>query len=81
MSCKENTTNTRPILVRGLSRVEAAVYIGVSPSLFDQMIQDGRMPSPKRINRRAVWDKHQLDSAFEALSDEDGDNPWDRKAV
>ncbi len=31
---------------RGLSRVEAAHYIGVSPSLFDAMVKDGRMPQP-----------------------------------
>jgi hypothetical protein len=39
---------------RGLSRVEAARYIGVSPSLFDEMVKDGRMPPPKPINARKV---------------------------
>lgn len=34
---------------RGLSRAQAAAYIGVSPSLFDEMVQDGRMPKPTRI--------------------------------
>jgi predicted DNA-binding transcriptional regulator AlpA len=43
---------------RGLSRVQAAAYIGVSPSLFDAMVKDGRMPKPTRINTRAVWDRH-----------------------
>jgi hypothetical protein len=38
---------------RGLSRIEAARYVGVSPSLFDQMVKDGRMPGPKRINNAA----------------------------
>src|SRR6516225_4773854 len=52
---------------RGLSRVEAAVYVGVSPSLFDAMVKDGRMPQPKRINSRTVWDRRRLDDAFEAL--------------
>jgi predicted DNA-binding transcriptional regulator AlpA len=52
---------------RGLSRTEAAFYVGVSPTLFDQMVKDGRMPSPKRINTRTVWDKRQLDEAFAAL--------------
>jgi predicted DNA-binding transcriptional regulator AlpA len=52
---------------RGLSRKEAAFYVGVSPTLFDQMVKDGRMPSPKRINTRTVWDKRQLDEAFAAL--------------
>lgn len=64
---------------RGLSRVEAAQYIGVSPSLFDQMVEDGRMPKPKPINARKVWDRLKLDQAFEALPDTGGSgaNLWD----
>lgn len=64
---------------RGLSRVEAAQYIGVSPSLFDEMVKDGRMPQPKPINARKVWDRLKLDEAFEALPDVNGAvvNPWD----
>jgi predicted DNA-binding transcriptional regulator AlpA len=68
---------------RGLSRVEAAIYVGVSPSLFDILVKDGRMPRPKRINSRTVWDRKRLDEAFEALPD-DGDiggNPWDQVAA
>ncbi len=52
---------------RGLSRVQAAAYIGVSPTLFDQMVADRRMPKPRRINTRMVWDRLQLDEAFAAL--------------
>jgi predicted DNA-binding transcriptional regulator AlpA len=65
---------------RGLCRVEAAAYIGVSPSLFDLMVKDGRMPGPKRINTRTVWDRRSLDLAFEALPDEGCPNPWDGAA-
>ena len=65
---------------RGLSRVQAAAYIGVSPSLFEMMVADGRMPQPKRINARTVWDRHRLDEAFAALPDGDADaNPWDTR--
>jgi len=66
-----------PSLRRGLSRIEAAGYVGVSPSLFDLMVQDGRMPGPKLINTRTVWDRFALDRAFEALPDRDSQNPWD----
>lgn len=55
---------------RGLNRCEAAAYIGVSPSLFDAMVKDGRMPRPKRINSRLVWDRRQLDLAFDALPEQ-----------
>lgn len=49
---------------RGLSRAEAARYIGIGTTLFDQMVLDGRMPRPKVINSRTVWDRLQLDAAF-----------------
>lgn len=66
---------------RGLSRVEAAAYIGVSPTKFDELVHDGRMPRPKRIDARTVWDRKQLDLAFEALPDETERNPWSEVAV
>ena len=67
---------------RGLSRVQSAAYVGVSPSLFDEMVKDGRMPKPARINARTVWDRVKLDEAFAALPD-DGelDDEWSRPAV
>jgi predicted DNA-binding transcriptional regulator AlpA len=66
---------------RGLSRVQAAAYVCVSPSLFDQMVTDGRMPRPERVNSRVIWDRLRLDEAFSALPDEGGEepgNPWDK---
>jgi predicted DNA-binding transcriptional regulator AlpA len=66
---------------RGLSREEAAAYIGVSPSLFDILVKDGRMPAPKRINSRVVWDRLKLDVAFEALDDTDADGTDDEWRV
>jgi predicted DNA-binding transcriptional regulator AlpA len=70
----------QPLEPRGLSRTEAAAYVGVSASLFDQMVRDRRMPQPKRINSRNVWDRWELDAAFDALSDCAEVNPWDTAA-
>lgn len=63
---------------RGLSRVQAAEYIGVGVTKFDEMVADHRMPRPKRIDGRVVWDRVRLDAAFSAL-DDGGDNRggWD----
>lgn len=60
----------RPIPRRGLSRDEAAMYIGISASKFDELVRDGRMPGPKRIDGRKVWDVHALDLAFDSLPDD-----------
>jgi hypothetical protein len=81
---RSRPANTLPAgsLPRGLGRVQATEYIGVSPTKFDQMVKDGRMPKPKRIDGRNVWDRHQLDIAFAALPDEnDRDDIWARVAV
>jgi predicted DNA-binding transcriptional regulator AlpA len=67
---------------RGLSREQSAAYVGVSPSLFDILVKDGRMPGPKRINARTVWDRLQLDAAFASLPGQDEpSNPWDEPSV
>ena len=61
----------RPTPRRGLSRVEAADYVGISPCKFDQMVADGRMPGARRIDGRKVWDVRELDLHFDALPHED----------
>ena len=55
---------------RGMSREEAARYIGVGTTKFDQMVKDGRMPKPKRVDGRTIWDRIKLDEAFTSLPDE-----------
>lgn len=54
---------------RGMSRDEAARYIGVSATKFDELVEDGRMPSPKKIDGRVVWDRLRLDAAFSELDE------------
>lgn len=66
------------LLPRGLSRVEAAEYIGISATKFDELVRDGRMPGPKAIDSRRVWDRHQIDRHFEELPDVEEKNPWDK---
>jgi predicted DNA-binding transcriptional regulator AlpA len=63
---------------RGLSRDEAARYIGVGPTKFDELVADGRMPKPKRIDSRVVWDRIKLDAYFTELAEDRAQNPWDR---
>lgn len=89
MSRAERIRDVLPLSLppRGLSRVEAAAYIGVSPSLFDLMVRDRRMPPAKRINARVVWDRLRLDAAFVDLPDdgqveiEPGNDAWGDLAV
>jgi hypothetical protein len=68
----------RPLPRRGLSRDEAAMYIGVSAGKFDELVADGRMPEPIKIDGRKIWDIRSLDLAFDALPRENPTpNTWD----
>jgi hypothetical protein len=83
MSRRDQLIATTPR--RGLCREEAAIYVGVSPTLFDEMVADSRMPQPKIINARKVWDLKRLDLAFDALPDRNGraetGSRWDTVSV
>ena len=65
----------------GLSRVIASEFVGVGVTKFDLMVEDGRMPKPRRVDGRKVWDRRQLEEAFAERPIEGGDretpNPWD----
>ena len=57
---------------RGLNRTEAAEYIGIGTTKFDALVEDRRMPSPKLIDKRNVWDVRELDDYFDRLPVRDG---------
>lgn len=65
----------------GLSRVQAAEYIGVSPSLFDQMVARGHMPPPRRYGSRTIWDRRQVDEAFSEIPQSEIDRMSGRAIV
>src|SRR5688500_16828324 len=66
----------RGVTRRGLRRDAAASYVGVSPTKFDELVKDRRMPKPFHIDGCVLWDIRKLDAAFDALRDGEG-NPWD----
>jgi excisionase family DNA binding protein len=63
---------------RGLSREEAARYVGVGATTFDRLVEERRMPRPVRIGRRTIWDRLKLDAAFTDLGEDDQENVLDR---
>lgn len=74
------STRPLPFLPRGLSRVLAAAYIGVSPGTFDKLVGEGTMPKPKEIRARRVWDREAIDIAFANLgggAEDEGPNDFD----
>jgi hypothetical protein len=70
-------SDIRPVPRRGLSREEAAMYVGISPSKFDALVGEGRMPAAVNIDSRKVWDIRQIDLAFDDLaSNNPAPNSW-----
>jgi len=71
----------------GISREQAAAYIGVSATLFDRLINEGIMPDARMLHGRLVWDVTEVAAAFRAIPHRSeparpldgqgqGDNPW-----
>jgi len=50
----------------------------VGISKFDEMVADRRMPKPKTVDKRLIWDRVELDMFFTDLpSRDDGGNRID----
>jgi hypothetical protein len=64
-------------VVFGLGEVEAAAAIGISPSKFRALVGAGRMPRPRRLDGRVIWDVDELRAAFKALPHEGDDEKSD----
>ena len=54
-------------IVFGLGEIEAATALGISASNFRRLIKEGRMPSPRRLDGRNIWDVDELRAAFKAI--------------
>jgi predicted DNA-binding transcriptional regulator AlpA len=80
MAERKATIAARLPIRRGLGEAEAAMYIGLGASKFSELVKDGRMPRPRMIDNRRIWDIDDIDAAFRALPIEGelekDDNPW-----
>ena len=65
---KTNAANPKKTnLKRGFNLSEAAEYIGVGTTKFDDLVNQRRMPQPREIDTRTVWDVCELDEYFDQL--------------
>lgn len=53
---------------RGVDRREAADIVGVSPTFFDRLVREGTMPRPIALHGRKIWNRIQIEKAFDALT-------------
>lgn len=66
--------DSRPAVPPGaLKREDAARYVGVGATTFDELVRRGEMPFPRRYRscNRIVWLTRELDQALEDLPSDD----------
>lgn len=64
---KRHEVTARLPQIMGMNEIEAAAFVGVSTFTFRQLVADGRMPRPRIVNSRRIWDSEELRAAFKAL--------------
>jgi len=73
--------SNRSIEPRGLSRDDAAAYVGIGTTLFDRLVATGKMPKCVRLDGRILWDRRQLDRTMDGLFEETDENDrWSKVA-
>jgi predicted DNA-binding transcriptional regulator AlpA len=63
--------------VFGLGRADAAAAIGISSPTFDKLVDEGKMPKPRLIGTRKLWDVDELRAAFKSLPRDDDEGEID----
>ena len=61
------------------SRQEAAAFIDIGVTKFDELVEAGIMPQPREIGTRKIWVRTELEVAFISLptNEEEQQNDWD----
>jgi len=50
----------------------------LSPTSFDKLVAEKQMPAPKKLLSRSIWDRRELDLAFDAVQSKSGEyTDWD----
>jgi predicted DNA-binding transcriptional regulator AlpA len=52
---------------RALRAERAAAYLAMSRAKFLELVDQGRLPAPVHIDGMTVWDRLELDAAFDAF--------------
>jgi predicted DNA-binding transcriptional regulator AlpA len=54
---------------RGMRRRRAAAYFDISERTFTTLVEEGKLPKPKRLRGMQIWDRIELDAFFDELSE------------
>ncbi|MCP3444188.1 AlpA family transcriptional regulator [Bradyrhizobium sp. CCGUVB14] len=64
MGTKKIETSYPP---RGMRLEQAALYVGMGRSSFLRLVEERAMPAPTKVKGMTIWDRQDLDDAFEEL--------------
>jgi predicted DNA-binding transcriptional regulator AlpA len=49
----------------------AAAYLSMATSTFLKLVEEGILPKGIKVHRMTLWDRHELDAAFDRLKSEE----------
>jgi predicted DNA-binding transcriptional regulator AlpA len=58
---------------RAMRAEQAACYLSMSRATFFRLVEEGMMPAAIKLKGMALWDRHDLDNAFEDLKHGNGE--------
>jgi hypothetical protein len=53
------------------------MYLGISPTKFDEWVKAGKIQPPRLLDERQLFDVYELDLVFDALPRKQVANSWD----
>lgn len=59
---------------RAFRAERAAAYLAMGKSKFLELVDEGRLPQPIRIDGITTWDRLELDAAYERMKQEEGES-------
>ncbi|UPT91147.1 hypothetical protein HAP41_0000020785 [Bradyrhizobium barranii subsp. apii] len=57
---------------RAMRAEQAAAYLSISTRFFYELVEAEKMPPPVKLGSASLWDRRELDAAFDNLKDEPG---------
>jgi predicted DNA-binding transcriptional regulator AlpA len=58
---------------RAMRAEQSADYLSMSRSMFLKLVDEGKMPKPLKVGAMAMWDRYDIDHAFEDLKRDNGE--------
>jgi predicted DNA-binding transcriptional regulator AlpA len=68
------------IVPYAVSRETAAELLGISAGTFDKLVKAGKLPEPREVESRILWDSAEIRAAWRAMprrGQQPPGNEWD----